>query len=323
MWAVIRTPADGVRVVQSLDAVCAALAEPLGECWVDLEPPCEPELRELAARLSLADSAVEDCLSGEQLPRVDEFDNNLFLVLYGAFGVLQDQEFEPRKLAVFCGARYLITVHGEPLRSVTTLRERAMRHPEQILKNGVDSLLCTIVDLMADNYIHTAAKYQDEIEVLEEDALVPPFENDVLAEVPRLRRELLEIRQVAGALRDLMIPLAAGEYDYIAEQLGTKFSQVRDHMTTAMNELDAMRDRLRSVVESYHISVATQTNEIMRTLTIFATILLPMSLVAGIFGMNVPLGAAGDHLGSIWIILGGMAAFAGALLWMFKRRGWL
>jgi magnesium transporter len=321
--AYARLPNSTTRKLDGIEAVRALWNTPEAQFWIDLEAPTVDELADLDTVINLDDLALADCLAGEQLPRIDEYENYIFAVLYGAFGPAVGQPFEPRKLAAFLGQRFLITIHREYLRTVATLRERAQRHSEQVLRDGPDGLFATIVDMMSDNYLLAAERYADRVDELEEDALIAPVAPDLLGKVADLRKELLENRRVATAQRELMTPLAAGDYDYVSPDLGMRFSRVRDHLTVAIERIDGMRERLRGVVEAYHTSISTQTNQVMRTLTIFATIMLPLSVISGFFGMNVPLGPFASHWSAPLVVLGVMATLAISLLVYFRKQGWM
>lgn len=324
MFAAFARLSDGsTRRVENMESLRALWANPGSHFWLDLEAPTVEELADLDTVVDLDDLALADCLAGEQFPRIDEYENYLFAVLYGAFGPPQGQPFEPRKLAAFLGSRFLITIHRDHLRTVAMLRERATRHPEQVMRQGVDALFCTTIDHMTNNYLLASERYAERCDDMEEDALVAPVAPDLLQKVSELRRELLEIRRVAAAQRELMGPLAQGEYDYVSEDLSAKFSRVREHLASAIERIDGMRERLRGVVDAYHTSIATHTNQVIRTLTIFATLMLPLTVITGIFGMNVPLGWLGQHPASIWVVLGGMGVFGGVLVYCIRRWGWL
>jgi magnesium transporter len=323
LTAFVRSADDSARQFDTVDALAEAWSKDQGAVWVDLEAPSDEELRSVGCLLHLDDAALDDCLHGEQRARIDEYDEYTFMVLYGAIGSGPDAEFQPRKLAVFCGPRFLVTVHQEPLRTIRTLRERCARHPAVTLANGLDALLYHIIDLMVDNLVDLANKYEDRLEELEETSLASGVDASILQDVLGLRRELLELRRVAASQHELLSPLAAGEFDYISESLGPRFSHVRDHLMHVVELIDAQRERLTGVRDHYHTALATRANEIMRTLTLFAAVLLPLSVIAGIYGMNLPIWPSAESPFSFLIVVAAMMVLALGLLYYFKRRKWL
>lgn len=292
------------------------------EVWLDLESPEEADLRSLAAVYHLDPSAVEDCLTGEQRPRVDEFDDHVFIMMYGVLSE-SEAEFDPRKLAVFLGRRFLLTVHSEPLKSVSAVRARCGRHPEQVIVRGLDFVFYSIVDDMVDNYLVLAEAYEQESDRLEDVSLDPDVDDGLLGELTDLRGKTLELRHLAMSQKELLMPFSKGEYEFISESLEQRFAHVRDHILTLMEMLERTREAIIGIRENYHTALATRTNAVMKLLTVFATIMLPMTVVAGIYGMNVKLWPAPEHPASFWWILTGMSAIAVGMLIFLRSRKWI
>ena len=203
------------------------------------------------------------------------------------------------------------------------MRDRCGRHPTKVLAQGVDTLLHQIIDMMVDNFLGVADKYEDRVEELEERSLSQSVDESILEDVSNVRRDLLELRRVAAAQRELVMPLSEGEYDYVSERLGQHFNHVRDHLIKAVELIDAQRERLTGVRDNYHTTLAVRTNDVMKTLTVFAAVLLPLSVIAGVYGMNLPVWPASESPFSFWVVLAAMVAMGGAMLVYFKRRGWL
>jgi len=293
------------------------------ELWLDLDQPTEEEVRAVGRTFNLDPDAVDDCLRGEQRPRVDEFDTYTFMVLYSAVGPEFGSTLDPRKLAVFCSSHFLITVHREPLRSVRAIRKRCEKNPAQALERGVDFVLYTIIDTMVDNYALAADACETRLEELEDRSLEPDVDEAVLAESAALRRDLFELRRLATAQRELLTPLVKGEYDHISESLEQRFSHVADHLRDAAEVVEGLREQLNTVRDNYHSILANRTNAIMKTLTLFATILLPLTLVTGVYGMNLPLWPPAEHPLSFWSVLAGMLVITAGLLYYFRRKRWI
>ncbi len=293
-----------------------------GLIWVDILEPAEEEIRAIDDAFHLDGEALLDCMYGEQRPRIDEFEDYIFLVLYGAPS-LEGSEAGPPKLAVFCSNRYLITIHHEPLQPISQLLERCSRHPTQTMGRGLDFILYSMIDTIVDSYVLAAEQHESMIEELEDASLDPSLDEAILGGVSRQRRSLVDLRQLAVSQRDLLLPMARGEYDYISESLEQRFSHVCDHLAQVIDLVDSLRDRLQGVRDNYNASLANRTNEVMKVLTLFAAVLLPMSVIAGVYGMNVPLWPQQDHPLSFWFVLVLMFVIGGGMLWYFRRRRWL
>lgn len=319
----LNVPGKRIKTVRSLAEFREELSDGAERFWIDLQDPKEEELRELGKLLELADEAIEDCLEGEQRPRIDDYVDYFLLVLYGVVPPEGDPIDGPRKLVVFCSPRFVLTVHQEPLRTTDALRRRCKRHGQTYLSHGVDRLLFRLVDEIVDNYLVFIEDCDDQIELLEQRSFDLVDEENLLREIAQLRRQLLEFRRLASAQRSLLEPISKGDFDFVSSDLSAEFVHVRDHLTHALDRSEALRDRLNGALHNYHSALAKRTNDIMRVLTIFAAIMLPLSLIAGIYGMNVPIWPAENSQHSFWGILAVMAAIAGGLLWFFRRRGWL
>jgi magnesium transporter len=319
----VRFSDGSVQPIASVDDLRRAWDDENARFWVDFEEPAEADLGGLRDLMHLDEASVEDCLHGEQRPRIDEFDGYMFIVLYGLVGRDDPSEFDPRKLAALCSTRFLITVHREPLRTVRTVLDRCGRNAVNALGKGVDSILYNIIDGMVDKYVVVADRYEGELERIEDQSLDPAVDEHILADSGNVRRDLLHLRSLATSQRELLTPVAKGEYDYVSDSLEQRFSHVRDHLSQVIDLVDTLRERLNGIRDNYNTALANRTNAIMKTLTIFATIMLPLTLIAGLYGMNLPLWPPPEHPLSFWGVLVAMVAVAAVLLVYFRRKKWL
>ena len=244
------------------------------------------------------------------------------MVFYGLVGLDDPSEFDPRKLAAFCGKRFLITAHREPLRTVRAVLDRCGRSTANALGKGIDSILYDIIDGMVDKYVVVADRYEGELERLEEQSLDPGVDEQILANSGSVRRDLLHLRSLATSQREMLTPVARGEYDYVSDSLEQRFSHVRDHLSQVIDLVDTLRERLNGIRDNYHTALANRTNAIMKTLTIFATIMLPLTFIAGLYGMNLPLWPPPEDPLSFWGVIGSMIVVAAVLLVYFRRKKW-
>ncbi len=317
---------SGEGTLTPLDSIEQA-AEPWrkgnARLWLDIEKPTDAELKTIGELFNLDPGAIEDCRTGEQRPRVDEFADYVFIVLYGAMAIEAGSRFSPRKLAVFFHERFLITVHPESLRAIETVRQRCTNHGQHLIGRGLDFFLYTIIDSIVDNYLIVAESFEDQVEKLEEKSLDPDVGPRLLEELTDLKGELLELRRIASSQREIVIPLARGEFGYISDELEHQFRHVQDHLTIVIELIAGLRDLLNGVRDNYNATLANRLNAVMKTLTIFASIILPLTFIAGIYGMNVPLWPCPDQPATFWGLMGLMAAIATGLFFYFRYRRWL
>lgn len=314
---------ESVESFDSLADVRAAIERRPTEVWIDLEAPDKKTIDTVGTVLGLDEEALDDCISGEQRPRIDEFDHCLFLVAYGAVGPESRDTFDPRKIAAFIGRGFLVTIHHNPLRSVNNALERCSKTPKRTLSRGTDFILYAIIDGMVDNYIHVAEVFNDRLDVLEEECFSPDVDQSILQRASRLRREVLELRRIAASQREILLPIARGEYSLVSESLENDFRHVVDHLTKTIELIDNLRELLHGVRDNYQAVLGNRMNAIMKTLTMFASLFLPLSLLAGIYGMNTPLWPDPTNALTFWGIIVTMSAAIVGMLGYFRHRNWL
>ena len=290
--------------------------------WIDLLNPSPADIESLNDIISLDDAALEDALDGPERPRVDEYENYLALFFFGVLSVDKSGYFSPHKIVAFCGERFLVTIHPEPMLSVTSLHERCEKHGSVLFERGVDILLYRLMDTLVDNYLALLDHVESRVDQVESESFDIRVDDSFLRNISSIRLELMEIRRLANAQRSILAPMARGEFDYISENLSPEFRHVEEHLAHTLDLVETLRERLSATMHNYHSTLTKKTNDIIRVLTIFAAILLPLSLVASIYGMNVAVWPPADHPISFWVILTFMTVLGGSLLWFFKTREW-
>lgn len=314
---------DGrTEMIASIESAGEAVRSGASALWLDLEAPGRDDLATLGNVFGFSVESIEDCYKGEQRPRVDEYDDYAFLILYGVVGPEEPAVLSPRKVGVFVNEHYIITVHMAPLITINDLHRRCERHAANVLGRGTDFFLYLFIDGIVDRILDLTNAYETRIEEVEDASLSPEAGASILSRVTDLRHDLLDLRQLASAQRDVLLPMRRGEYAWISRDDELRFNHVVDHITTALEIINSLRDLLAGVRDNYHSVLAERMNEIIKTLTIFATILLPLSLIAGIYGMNVALWPGPENPYAFWGILCVMGAVVLGLVAYFRRQGW-
>jgi magnesium transporter len=276
MWGVGNSAATGAITLRTWDDLKNVWNATDAVVWVDLESPTAEDLQSLDAIIDLDDEALEDCLDGEPRPRIDDCDDYLLVVAYGVIVPEGAEELESRKLAIFRGNRFLVTIHSEPSRSVKALRARCKKNADAVLSQGVDQMLYRLIDGMVDRYLTLLDDYEEDVEQLEEQSYDPDADDDILHDAARIRLDLIEMRRLVGAQRGLLEPLAEGDFDYMSEGLSHRFRSVRSHLLHAHDRVVGLHERLAAAVQNYHATLAKRTNDVVRTLTVFTAVMLPM-----------------------------------------------
>ncbi|HEY7462441.1 MAG TPA: magnesium/cobalt transporter CorA [Gemmatimonadota bacterium] len=299
--------------------VVRVLVETPNLTWLDLDDPGSPALDELAERYGFHELAVEDCRNDAQLAKLDPFPEHLFLI---ANSIRYDQEtgdLHVKELDVFMGERFIVTVHDGPSLSVESVaahlaKTTRFKKPAHILH--------ALLDAIQDRFLPTLDEMGAEIDRLEEEVLESPTALS-LSRLFQLRRNLVNFRRAASAQRELLNALSRRDARVVPPDTVIYFRDIYDHVVASMEMIESYRDLVSGVLDIYLTRTANRTNDVVKALTLIATIILPLTLITGWYGMNVVnLPLANDPNG-VWYVTGGMAALTLGLLIYFRTRGWI
>lgn len=306
------------------EELLAAEPGPGGSIWIDLEGT-EPGFERRLAGWGFHPLAIEDTFTLLHQPKVEEYGGVTFLIVRG---LDFNEEWDPQwddvrtlKLAAFVTRERLVTVHRAPLRSMEIVRRR-IQDSGQAPPGGVLQALWSICDEMMDLYFPVVDKIGVEIERLEELVVENP-EREQLERVLAIRRQLATLRRTMLPHRQVFQHLANSRGNGIDDTAALNFRDTLDNVLRLADAIDQQRDLLANVKDTYLSVVAQRTNDVMRVLTVFSAIVLPLSLIAGIYGMNF------EHMPELakpWgypFVLGAMVALAAGMLLWFRRKGWI
>jgi len=295
-----------------------------GAIWIDLQGPdkrFEPWLR----KWGYHPHAIEDTFTLAHQPKVEEYGETLFVIVRGLdFNVdkdTADSEIRTLKLAAFVGKSRLVTVHRAKLRSLEVVYQR-LHESERGLPGGAVQALWTVYDEMMDLYFPVIDAIGEEIEKLEEE-IVDEAHRDHLERVLLLRRKLSTLRRTMLPHRQVFGHLANSRHEVIDATAALNFRDTQDNVLRLADAIEQQRDLLTNLKDTYLSVVAQKTNDIMRVLTVFSAIILPLSLLAGIYGMNFDNMPELHTRWGYFFLLGGMAGLAGGLLVWFRRKNWI
>jgi len=290
--------------------------------WVDIGQPAHDVLEPLLeTRFGFHELAAEDSLSDSTLPKYDRFPNYDFFIFRSVDVNLADHGSQTYKLAAFLGTDFLFTIHLQPMTAVENVLGR-LPNDRRILANGPDYLLYDIVDEMVDGHFPLLDRIEECVDALQE-SIFQRAEPAQLDELLHLKRDVNILRRHSLPQRELFNQISRGDAQFIQRQHLIYFRDVYDHMYRISETIDVERDQMSGTMEAYLSVVANRTNETMKVLTIFSSIMLPLSLIAGIYGMNFAfLPEIRWHYGYPFA-LGLMGLTATILLLFFYRKGWL
>jgi magnesium transporter len=290
--------------------------------WVDLMSPTPDESRILGDVFHFHPLAIEDALSEIHHPKIEAYDGYLYLILHGIDFQVEEHWFATRDVDFFLGANYLVTVHDGRSRSIAALKETCTRY-DRVLAEGSVALMHRIVDSMVDNYRPEIEGLEKQMDQLEDDAILGA-RDDLVREIVGLKRDLSSLRRVVIPQRDAVGRLARREFPIITDELAYRFRDVYDHLVRLAEEATLLADRVTGMLEAYLSNISNRLNRIMKVLTVMSTIFLPLTVLSGMWGMNVPLPhfPGGAHL-QFWWVAGLMAAIAIVMLAFFRRHRWI
>jgi magnesium transporter len=290
--------------------------------WVVLDDPAPQESRILSEVFHIHDLAIEDALNAIHHPKIESYGDYLYLILHGIDFQASQHCFKTKDVDFFLAPQYLITVHhgGSPsIEKLTAVCERN----SQLLGDGTASLMHRIIDSLVDNYRPEIEKLQDRLDQLESEVFEKP--NPELARrILDFKRDVASLRQVVLPQRDAVGRLARREFPLISEPLAYRFRDVHDHLVRLSDEAMLFHDRITGILDAHLSAVSNQLNSIMKVLTLISTIFLPLTVLTGMYGMNVPLPhMPGGEAWQFWWVVGIMFGLSGGMLAYFRSRGWI
>jgi magnesium transporter len=254
-------------------------------------------------------------------PKVEAYDGYLYLILHGIAFEKREHRFVTRDVDFFLGRHYLVTVHDGHSRSIARLRDVCDKH-EHILGDGPVALLHRIVDLMVDHYRPEIEAIEQRIDKMEHEAVLG--RETLVREILTLKRDLSSLRRVVIPERDAVGRLARREFPLISDELAYRFRDVYDHLVRISDESIIFQDRVTGILEAHLSTVSNRLNQIVKVLTVMSTIFLPLTVLTGMWGMNIQLPRfPGSDAAQFWWIGGVMGLIAGVMLAIFRRRGWI
>jgi magnesium transporter len=289
--------------------------------WVDLMGPGEAERRLLSDVFGFHPLSVEDAVSALQFPKIETYPGYLYVVLHGIDANPKQTNFATRDVDFFLGRNYLVTVHETQSRSISAISDVCGRH-EHILKDGPVSLMHRIVDRMIDHYQPMFEEIESRIGRLEEQSFTG--QERLSRQVMKLKRDVAAMRRVLVPQRDAIGRLARREFPTISDELTYRFRDVYDHVVRLSEEAILFQDRVTGIFEVNLSTVSYRLNQVMKLLTVMSTIFLPLTVLTGMWGMNIPLPHfPGGPEVQFWWVTGIMIALIAAMLTVFRRNKWI
>jgi len=289
--------------------------------WVDLVAPTAEEARILTDTFGFHPLAVEDALSAVHHPKIEAYESYLYLILHRLETSRTHRRVVTQDVDFFLGPSYLVTVHAGATPSIEHVQDLCGRQAP-VMAEGPVALMHRVVDALVDNYRPEIDHLEERIGRLEE----ATFEGreDIVRNLLGLKRDLAALRRVLVPQRDALGRLARREFPVISDEMAYRFRDVHDNLVRLAEESLLFQDRATAILDAHLSLVSNRLNQVMKILTVISTIFLPLSVLTGLYGINVVLPRLPGGEGAQFAWIGGiMAAVAGLMLAMFRRWRWL
>lgn len=291
-----------------------------GALWLEIENPGTEEEKDLVAVCGFHHLAVEDALSAEQAPKVEDFEEHLFLVFRGLRGG-SGLPVEEYKLAAFLLEGTLVTVHRRPVAAVASVAAACLAR-DVPWERSADRLLHACVDRMTDELLPVLESFDERYEELEESIFEDPTP-ETLQSLLQIKRDLFHVRRLLQPQREVLARLGRLDLPWIEPKTAVYFRDVYDHTVRAEELAVTLTDLVAQTAEAYLSVVSNRLNEVMKVLTIFSAILMPLTFLVGVYGMNLkgmPELNWPWFYPALWAV---MLGIAGGLLVLFRKMKWL
>lgn len=307
--------------VRMLDALDRLQSPETGVVWVELQAPADQELDAVGEYFQIHPLALEDCQLESHLPKVQEFDNHLFVI----WNMLRDnpstERIEMESLGIFVGTDYIVTIHNSPMGELEAVIERFLKEPDFYSEHPA-KILYSILDNSVDDYFPLVEELTDSIDTYMENLITEDGVGE-LRTILVLKHRNMSLRRVVGSHRDVVVKLMRRDMPFVPDNLSIYFLDVYDHLVRVGTSVDSNSDLISSSLDIRLNTVSNRLNVTMKRLTTIATIFLPLTFLVGFYGMNFEhmpeLGSRAGYPAAVIVML----LICVALHRRFRRVGWL
>jgi magnesium transporter len=290
--------------------------------WVDLAAPSIPESLILSDTFAFHPLSVEDSMSAIQYPRIEPYDGYLYVVLHGIDFREAEHGFATHDVDFFLGRNFLVTVHDGYSRSIAALRDHCPRN-HNLMGEGPVALFHRIIDAMVDHYRPEVERLETALDEIEEKVFTHDSPS-LVREILEKKRDVSSLRRVVTPQRDVIGRLARREFVDIGSEMALRFRDVYDHLIRLNDEAFVFHDRITGILDAHLSNVSNRLNQVMKLLTVLTTVFMPLTLMSGLWGMNVPLPHfPGGEAAQFWWVVGIMVVLIAFMLGFFRRLRWI
>jgi magnesium transporter len=299
-------------------------AEPSIVTWINVDGLHQAEVLEaLGERCGLHPLVVEDILNTDQRPKLEDYDDYLFIVLKSLYHAGGDSaELEIEQISLVLGSNYVLSFQERAGDEFEPIRERIRSSKGRVRKLGADYLAYSLIDAIVDQYFVVLEQIGERIEFMEEELVTSPT-TETLHVIHEMKQELVFMRKSIWPLREVIGRLERAEPPLIQETTGIYLRDVYDHSIQIIDSVETFRDIVSGMLDIYLSSISNRMNEVMKVLTVIATIFIPLTFIVGVYGMNFHYMPELQWHWGYFTVWGVMIAIAIMMILYFRRRRWL
>ena len=323
-----RKGGDRVEEGFTREELPALIADKTNVVWVDLQGETEEHLAEakdvLLNVFKFHYLTVEDCIETRNQPKIESFDDYIYFIVHGIKpNETNSSNFVTKELDGYLGPNFVVTFHVLRFRSIKLVKQK-IRSSTFVCKRGAAYLLHHILDELVDLYMPIVDEFDEAINTLEDRVLdMRRTNNSVLGEIMDIRRSVARLRRISSRQLEVLYRMSHGEFPVIPANVLPFFRDVHDHLLRISDLSEGYRDLVSGLFDIHFAVVGNRTNDVMKTLAVLSSIILPLSLIAGIYGMNFENMPELKTEHGYFLTLGTMAVITVVLLIYFWRRGWI
>jgi magnesium transporter len=292
--------------------------------WIHIEGIHDTQiLEELGTVFGLHPLTLEDILNTDQRPKMEDFCEYIYIVLKTFYNHAdENNETTSEQISIILGPTFVISFQEKETDIFKPIRERIRAGKGRLRKSGADYLAYSLIDTIVDNYFTILEHLGEKIEIIEESLIKNPS-TQTLQAIQHLKREMIFLRKSVWPLRETISSLERTECQLIQESTGLFLKDIYDHTIQVIDTIETFRDMLSGILDIYLSSISNRMNEIMKVLTIIATIFMPLTFLAGVYGMNFKYMPELEWHWGYFFILGIMITIAVSMLVYFRKKRWL
>ncbi|MEM9923028.1 MAG: magnesium/cobalt transporter CorA [Cyanobacteria bacterium P01_D01_bin.50] len=308
----------------SIPEDCANYLHTESVSWVDVQGLGNTDiLQEIGKVFELHPLVLEDVVNVPERPKIEDYEDQLVIISRMVMPKENSNGFQSEQVSFVLGKNYLLTVQEEPTCDCFgPVRLRINNNKGIIRKQGADYLAYALLDAIIDGFFPVLEDYGERIEGLEEEVIVNPTRK-TLQKIYRIRRELLQLRRAIWPQRSAINSLIRDSNELISEEVRIYLRDCYDHAVQVMDMVETYRELASGLMDVYLSAVSNRMNEIMKLLTVFSWIFLPLTFIAGLYGMNFEYMPGVKTPWGFWLCVTAMVSIAVGLLLFFRRSGWL